>query len=159
MNQETNPTPPEPKPEVQAADVPKAFSPAPEPQLHVEEPIDEPQAAVQFGGAALEYGVHASGAEPGQGLGTGQVVRLELYLSPEQLKSLFAAIVGSQHTILTVREAATYLRVQPSVLEQMAEENQVPAVSIDGRWRFPKSGLDEWLILQSYRSGGERDVA
>lgn len=97
--------------------------------------------------------------EPAQGLGTGQVVRLELYLSPEQLKGLFSAIVGSQHTIWTVREAAAHLRIQPSSLERMAEEGSIPAVQIDGRWRFSKGALDEWLVLQSLQMGGERNVA
>lgn len=82
---------------------------------------------------------------------TGSIVRLELFLSPEQLSGLFRAVVANQHSMMTLREAASYLRVHSGVLETMAQEGQIPAFQIDGRWRFPKQGVDEWLTLQSFR--------
>jgi excisionase family DNA binding protein len=81
----------------------------------------------------------------------GNVVRLELFLAPEQLNSLFRAVVATQHSVMTLREAASYLRVHPSTLEGMAVEGKVPAFTIEGRWRFPKHGIDEWLALQAFQ--------
>lgn len=78
----------------------------------------------------------------------GGVVRLELFLSPEQLSGLFRAVVANQHTVMTLREAAKYLRITPSLLEAMAQEGKIPALMIDGKWRFARSGVDEWLCLQ-----------
>ncbi|HMS54725.1 MAG TPA: helix-turn-helix domain-containing protein [Fimbriimonadaceae bacterium] len=82
---------------------------------------------------------------------TGSVVRLELFLNPEQLTNLFRAVSATQHSMMTLREAASYLRVHATVLEQMAQDGEIPAFNIDGRWRFPKSGVDEWLTLQAFR--------
>lgn len=79
------------------------------------------------------------------------LVRLELQLSSEQLNSLLRAIMDGQHTILTAREAAHHLRIPAVAIEKMAETGEIPAMRIDGRWRFPKSALDEWMIGQTYR--------
>lgn len=88
--------------------------------------------------------------EPPQ-VSTGNVVRLELFLNPEQLSNLFRAISATQHSMMTLRETASYLRVNPGVLEQMAQDGEIPAFNIDGRWRFPKHGVDEWLTVQAFR--------
>ena len=50
-----------------------------------------------------------------------------------------------QHTVLTLAEAAHYLRVRPQTLAKMAEDNELPGADIDGIWRFLKQNLDEWL--------------
>ena len=81
---------------------------------------------------------------------SGTVVRLELFLNPEQLGNLFRAVSATQHSMMTLREAATYLRVNSGVLEQMAQDGEIPAFNIDGRWRFPKHSVDEWLTLQAF---------
>ena len=78
-------------------------------------------------------------------------VRMELFLSPEQLSALFKAVVNSQHTVMTLREAASYLRINAATLEQMAQHGDVAAFMVDSRWRFPKSGLDEWVALNTFR--------
>lgn len=88
--------------------------------------------------------------EPGTRGGTGNVVRLELFLSPDQLRNVFGAIVSTQHTVLTLREAAAYLRVSAAALEQMANEQQIPAFMIDGKWRFSRAAVDEWLACQGH---------
>lgn len=85
---------------------------------------------------------------PSPAVSHGGVVRLELFLSPEQLSGLFRAVVANQHTVMTLREAASYLRIVPSVLELMAQEGKIPALMIDGKWRFARSAVDEWLNLQ-----------
>ncbi|HVL39006.1 MAG TPA: helix-turn-helix domain-containing protein [Fimbriimonadaceae bacterium] len=97
--------------------------------------------------------------EPPSPPGSGGVVRMELFLAPEQLSGLFRAIVGTQHSVMTSREAAAYLRINQGALEQMAAEGKIPAFVVDGRWRFPKSGIDEWLTLQTFRGEEKEDVA
>jgi excisionase family DNA binding protein len=94
-------------------------------------------------------------AQPSPAVAGGSVVRLELFLSPEQLSGLFRAVVGVQHTVMTLREAANYLRVPAGSLEQMAQDGQVPAFLIDGKWRFQRSGLDEWLSMRSHKKEAE----
>lgn len=73
------------------------------------------------------------------------VVRLELVLNPEQLKGFFGAVIASQHSVLTLREAASYLRVTQTSLEKLAEDGDVPGMSVDGKWRFTREALEEWL--------------
>lgn len=73
------------------------------------------------------------------------VVRLELLLTPDQLSNLFRAVAANQHSLWTLRDAAAYLRISPKALTQLAEEGQVPGFLVDGRWRFAKSSVDEWL--------------
>ena len=85
------------------------------------------------------------------------MVRVELFLGPEQLHLLLSAMTHSQRSVLTLREAAAYLRVTPAKLEQLASDRKVPAFLLDGKWRFSKSGLDEWLALQSTVESEEGD--
>jgi excisionase family DNA binding protein len=54
--------------------------------------------------------------------------------------------------ILTLEEAAAYLRVPEIALRKMATEGGVPAQSIGNEWRFLKRALEDWL-----RSCGRRD--
>ena len=91
--------------------------------------------------------------------GGGNAVRFEIFLSPDQLSCLFRALVATQHSMLTLREAAHYLRIPSSTLELLASDGKIPALQIDSRWRFPKSGIDEWIMLQSFREGEVGDAA
>jgi excisionase family DNA binding protein len=92
--------------------------------------------------------------EPPQ-VNSGNVVRLELFLSGEQMAVILKSLLAGQHSILTLREAAAYLRIPQSALAELAEANEVPGVSLDGRWRFPKNSLDDWLIANSSASESE----
>ena len=91
-------------------------------------------------------------------VGNGSVVRLELFLSPDQMASLFKAVVATQHSVMTLREAAAYLRIPAHTLEQMAQEGEVPAFMIDGRWRLPRHGVDEWLFAQAQENNARREM-
>lgn len=73
------------------------------------------------------------------------VVRLELVLNPEQLKGFFGAVMASQHSVLTLREAAAFLRVSQASLEHLAEDGEVPGMMVDGKWRFTRQALEDWL--------------
>ncbi|MEQ1934686.1 MAG: helix-turn-helix domain-containing protein, partial [Fimbriimonadaceae bacterium] len=77
--------------------------------------------------------------------GQQTAVKLELLLTPDQLSNLFRAVAANQHTLWTVRDAASYLRISGSALEAMADKGEIPAFKVDGRWRFAKTTIDEWL--------------
>jgi excisionase family DNA binding protein len=47
--------------------------------------------------------------------------------------------------VLTLEEAARYLRVSPAVLIQLADWQQVPARRVAGVWRFSRAALHAWL--------------
>lgn len=47
--------------------------------------------------------------------------------------------------ILTLAEAAAFLRVDEAALAEMASQGGVPAQLIGGEWRFLKRALIEWL--------------
>lgn len=47
--------------------------------------------------------------------------------------------------ILTLREAADYLRVAEGDLLRLAEDGAIPARKIGSEWRFLQSAIDEWL--------------
>ena len=104
--------------------------------------------------------IPANAPEPPQAaVMSGNAIRLEIFLSGEQMAGMLKAIMAGQHSVLTVREAASYLRIGPSRLEKLVEEGEIPFVEIDGRYRFPKSNLDDWLAVQSAANEEEKDVA
>jgi excisionase family DNA binding protein len=78
-------------------------------------------------------------------------VRIDLVLSPEQLSALFRGVAEAERSVLTNREAAHYLRIPGRKLQEMAELGQIPAFLIDGKWRFSRNSVDEWLTKQSAR--------
>lgn len=88
---------------------------------------------------------------------SGNVVRLELFLGAEQLNAMLRAVMQGQHSVMTLREAASYLRLNAPALERMATDGEIPAFSIEGRWRFPKATLDEWLAVKSYQNDEEQE--
>ena len=49
-------------------------------------------------------------------------------------------------SILTLAEAAAYLRVSERDLAELADRNELPARKVAGEWRFLRRGLDYWLI-------------
>jgi excisionase family DNA binding protein len=89
----------------------------------------------------------------------GNVVRLELFLTPEQLNSLFRVAIANHHSMMTLREAAAYLRINANTLETMARDGKIPSVLIDGKWRFLKASIDEWVTMQSYNAEVRHDAA
>lgn len=79
------------------------------------------------------------------------VIRLEMFLTAEQISALFRSVATSQHSVLTLREAANHLRISTHALEDLAASAEIPAFLADGKWKFPKAGLDEWIALQIAR--------
>jgi len=136
-------------------EVPTAFQPR---------PVEAEQIAVSMSKAEPTTGPNQFSVPepPNVALLGGNVVRIEMFMTAEQSTSMLRAIMTGQHTVLTLAEAAHYLRVKPQTIAKMAEDNELPCVEIDGKWRFLKHHLDEWLfaiIAQSDSEEENQDVA
>ena len=98
--------------------------------------------------------------DPAVTANAGSVVRLELFLSPEQMHLL----LQGAHSVMTLREASQFLRIKNDTLARMAEEGEIPAFLVDGRWKFPRQAVEEWVTLQAVsrkteNSEVDKDVA
>src|SRR5262245_22301434 len=49
------------------------------------------------------------------------------------------------HRLLTVQEAARYLRLNARSVYLLAQRGAIPATRVTGKWLFPEHLLDEWL--------------
>lgn len=47
--------------------------------------------------------------------------------------------------VLTLEEAADYLRVTPETIAREAAQGHLPGRRIEDAWRFLKGAIDEWL--------------
>jgi excisionase family DNA binding protein len=47
--------------------------------------------------------------------------------------------------LMTVKEAATYLRLNYMTIYKLAQKRRIPATKVGGNWRFKKEILDDWL--------------
>lgn len=141
--------------------------PAEAPIPHLQLEVSEPESVEITGETAEEkHGtsaeVPAEGEKPAQyfpeppTVTTGNVVRLELFLNSEQMTGLLKAILAGQHSVLTLKEAAAYLRISPTSLQELADQGEVPGVQMNGAWRFPKASLDEWMTLSAVKRLGSQ---
>ena len=89
----------------------------------------------------------------------GNAIRLEMFLDGEQMTSMLKAITAGQHSVLTLKEAATYLRTSSKALERMVDDGEIPALEIDGKYRFPKTNLDDWMAMKTATTQEKKDVA
>jgi excisionase family DNA binding protein len=55
------------------------------------------------------------------------------------------AMAGEEQNILTLEEAARFLRVPQEKVLAMAISRRIPARDVEGEWRFSRSALLEWL--------------
>lgn len=56
--------------------------------------------------------------------------------------------------LLTVQEAARYLRLNPRSVYLLAQKAAIPASRVTGKWLFPVHLLDEWLETSARQRGG-----
>ncbi len=77
-----------------------------------------------------------------------QTVRFEVRLTNQQLHDLLQWLARNMHPVMTLREAARYLRLHTTELETLAESGAIPAFKVDNKWRFLKAALDEWMLAQ-----------
>ena len=52
---------------------------------------------------------------------------------------------NNEAPVLTVDEAAEYLRIPKSSLYKLAQEGKIPAQKVGRHWRFHKATLEMWL--------------
>ncbi|MBI1755603.1 MAG: helix-turn-helix domain-containing protein [Fimbriimonas ginsengisoli] len=125
-----------------------------DPEVGPPNPIDEPTQSA-MAAARPERSLPDTPIDPfdipDQQSQPGTPVRFEMFLTPEQLSNLFRAVIANQHTVFTLREAANHLRLHAHVLEEMARAGDIPAFLVDGKWRFSRNGLDEWMNTQASR--------
>lgn len=56
--------------------------------------------------------------------------------------------------VLTLREAASLLRLSPRTLYDLARSRRVPAAQAGGKWLFPRAQLQAWLADAARPEGG-----
>lgn len=47
--------------------------------------------------------------------------------------------------IMTISEAAQYLRISLSSLYKLSQEGRIPCQKVGRHWRFRKEAIDHWL--------------
>lgn len=60
--------------------------------------------------------------------------------------------MASDTDVLTLDEAAAYLRVHPRTLRTKASEGEVPGAKVGRVWRFHRRQLERWLLDGGARS-------
>lgn len=53
--------------------------------------------------------------------------------------------MSTMHDVLTVKEAAEFLRCSPDTVKRRARAGELPASKIGRAWRFRRADLDRWL--------------
>ena len=49
---------------------------------------------------------------------------------------------------MTIEEMADYLKLSRSKPYDMAQNSEIPCLKIAGRWRFFRSEIDQWVLVQ-----------
>jgi excisionase family DNA binding protein len=55
------------------------------------------------------------------------------------------SLPSSIQEVMTLDEAAKFLRISPMKLEKLAQEKTIPARRIDAKWRFSRTSLLQWF--------------
>lgn len=50
--------------------------------------------------------------------------------------------------VMTIRELAIYLKMAEKTLYRLSSEGKIPAFKVGAAWRYRKSQIDEWILLQ-----------
>jgi len=51
-----------------------------------------------------------------------------------------------EHTdVMTIQEAAEFLRCHPRTLQKMAIRGEIPAKKVGSLWRFSRQRLQDWM--------------
>ena len=61
----------------------------------------------------------------------------------------------TEQPVLTLPEAARFLRLTPQVLTEQALRGSIPCRRIGTEWRFLKSALNDWLIAKPTKTSTE----
>ncbi|HZP46294.1 MAG TPA: helix-turn-helix domain-containing protein [Candidatus Binataceae bacterium] len=61
--------------------------------------------------------------------------------------------MGTESTVMTLKELAAYLRVNPTTIYRLAKRKQIPGFKIGADWRFHREAIDEWRHRQETNVG------
>ena len=61
--------------------------------------------------------------------------------------------------LLTVSEAAAYLKIHPDTLRRWISDEEAPALPVGGEWRFDLAALEAWLKSRGVGRRGRRGGA
>jgi excisionase family DNA binding protein len=83
---------------------------------------------------------------------------------PQKTESNENNLNQSDTVVITLEEAAVYLRVSADNLRKEVEKGGIPAQRIGDSWRFLKQALTDWLSFESwlkakYQQSSEKPVA
>ncbi len=70
-------------------------------------------------------------------------------------------MVTTQEEILTIEEAAKYLRIPVSTVYRLAQSDRIPCQKVGRHWRFRKETIDHWLddtIIKSKKQTANDNV-
>ena len=59
---------------------------------------------------------------------------------------------GTDRPVLTLEEAAEYLRLPTDLLEREATQGHIPGRRVEDTWRFLRAAIDDWLRSQDSRT-------
>lgn len=65
----------------------------------------------------------------------------------------------SSDELLTLDELSRYLKLANETIISLIEKNDIPAINIDGEWKFIKPLIDDWLLSKmSYQKLNYKDI-
>jgi Helix-turn-helix domain len=104
-------------------------------------------------GAHLAGGEHLSGGEP---RGRDELTVGRISLLDEGRTPLSGPDGAAPPTeVMTLPEAAAFLRLEEAQLERSAANSEVPARRVAGQWRFSRAALLAWLDSAARLPGEE----
>lgn len=53
--------------------------------------------------------------------------------------------------MMTVKEVAAYLKLNPITVYRYAAQGKIPGFKVGSSWRFKKEILDEWVVNEAKR--------
>jgi excisionase family DNA binding protein len=56
-----------------------------------------------------------------------------------------SVIYDRKPRLMTIDEAAKYLRIHKSTIYRLAKGGRIPASKVGNKWRFRKDVIDQWL--------------
>ncbi len=59
--------------------------------------------------------------------------------------------MSNNHSVLTLSEAAKFLRLSQKLIQEKAEAGKIPGQRIGRTWRFSQAALEGWLRGQNTR--------
>jgi excisionase family DNA binding protein len=57
----------------------------------------------------------------------------------------------SMERMMTVKEVASYLKLNPITVYRYAAQGKIPGFKVGSSWRFKKEILDDWVINEAKR--------